>query len=413
MTVNDDDDEVYVEVDDGRYARITHTSDSPPTVYLEYLDGTTARATSDSPIPLEAGTVVFISGSSMRPAPAEAWTPDPQVAVVRLKHDDVTIVDTGGRWMSVPTVDTVEYGRGNTVQVTTAGVIRKLDDDPLRFVELPELDASVVADFKISPPEESFESLGGLDDVIDRAQELIELPLQHGDALKQIGARPVRGVLLTGPAGTGKTLFARIMAAESGAEFYLINGPEVLSKWYGQSEELIRMIFADARKQRSIVFFDEIDSVAGRRTDTAHEASNRVVATLLTEIDGFSGSEHELMVLATTNRPEDVDDALRRPGRLDWQIDFPLPDPSGRVDILRKTSASKRVADDLPLDTVAGRSDGWSGAELTSIWTEAALLAVQDGRDRIEAEDFLGGWERAATQREVRAQTSRRGQATR
>lgn len=199
------------------------------------------------------------------------------------------------------------------------------------------------------------------------------------------------------------------MAAKSGAEFYLINGPEVMSKWYGQSEELLRMIFADARKQRSIVFFDEIDSVAGQRTDTAHEASNRVVATLLTELDGFSASEHQLMVLATTNRPEDVDEALRRPGRLDWQIEFPLPDQVGRTDILHKTAIGKRVADDLPLEAIANRSDGWSGAELTSIWTEAALLAVQDNRDRIEIEDFLGGWERAATQRTVRAQTSRPG----
>ena len=169
------------------------------------------------------------------------------------------------------------------------------------------------------------------------------------------------------------------------------------------------MIFADARKQRSIVFFDEIDSIAGRRTDTAHEASNRVVATLLTELDGFSASEHQLMVLATTNRPEDVDEALRRPGRLDWQIEFRLPDEAGRTDILRKTAVGKRVADDLPLEAIASRSDGWSGAELTSIWTEAALLAVQDKRDQIEIEDFLGGWDRAATQRSVRAQTSRRG----
>jgi hypothetical protein len=121
VTVYDGENDVYVDVDDGRFARITHTSDVPPTVFLEYHDGTTARATSDSPITLEAGTVVFISGSSMRPAPAEAWKPEPQVAVVRLKHDDVTIVDTGGRWMSVPTVDDVDYARSNTVHVTTAG----------------------------------------------------------------------------------------------------------------------------------------------------------------------------------------------------------------------------------------------------------------------------------------------------
>lgn len=405
-------DEVEVHVSEGRFARITHTSDSPPTVYFMFLDGTTGHATSDDPIPFEKDTIVFISGSSMRPAPNEVWNPDPQIAVVRLKLDDITVVDTGGRWMDVPTVPTVDYERGNTVHVTKDGVVRKLDDEPLRLIEAPDLTPSVVAKFRIPGPEESFDSLGGLDDVIDRAKELIEVPLEHGDVLEKIGARPVRGVLFTGPAGTGKTLFARIMAAKSGAEFYLINGPEIMSKWYGQSEELLRMIFADARKQRSIVFFDEIDSVAGRRTDTAHEASNRVVATLLTELDGFSASEHQLMVLATTNRPEDVDEALRRPGRLDWQIEFRLPDESGRTDILRKTAVGKRIADDLPFEAIASQSDGWSGAELTSIWTEAALLAVQDARDQIEIEDFLGGWERAATQRAIRAQTSRRGSVT-
>ena len=132
-----------------------------------------------------------------------------------------------------------------------------------------------------------------------------------------------------------------------------------------------------------------------------------MVATLLTELDGFTLGDHRLMVLATTNRPEDVDEALRRPGRLDWQIQFPLPDEAGRTDILLKTSIGKRVADDLPLEAIASRSDGWSGAELTSIWTEAALLAVQDERDQIEIEDLIGGWERAAAQRVVRSQTSR------
>jgi transitional endoplasmic reticulum ATPase len=407
--VGDDEIEVDEVTTGGRYARVTHVADSPPTVFFEFLDKTVGHASRDETIPLDVGTVVIVYSSSLRSVPDEAWNPDPQVAVVRLKLDDITILDTRGGWTQVPTVDDVEYDTGNTVLASDAGVTRKLDDDPLRYVDVGELNESVVAKFKIPPPEASFDSLGGLDDVIERARELIEVPLEHGDRLEKIGARPIRGVLLTGPSGTGKTLFARIMAAKSGAEFYLINGPEVLSKWYGQSEELLRLIFADARKQRSIVFFDEIDSVAGQRTDTAHEASNRVVATLLTELDGFAPGEHELMVLATTNRPEEVDEALRRPGRLDWQIDFPLPDLAGRADILRKTAVGKQIATNVPFDAIAVRSEGWSGAELTSIWTEAALLAVQDHRDRIEVEDFLGGWERAVAQRAVRAQTTRRG----
>jgi transitional endoplasmic reticulum ATPase len=341
-------------------------------------------------------------------APDDTWRPEPHVAVVRLKLEDVTVVDLGGRWRCIPSLDGIEYERGNTVLVTNHGVVRKLDDDPIRSTDVPDLEAAVVAKFKVPPPPASFDSLGGLDDVIERARELIEVPMEHGDALKAIGARPIRGVLLTGPSGTGKTLFARIIAARSGATFYLVNGPEFMSKWYGQSEELLRMIFADARNQRSIVFFDEIDSVAGRRAETSHEVSNRVVATLLTELDGFSATEHQLMVLATTNRPEDVDEALRRPGRLDWQIEFPLPDERGRADILRKTAKSMEAAFDLPIDAVAQQSDGWSGAELTSIWTESALLAVQDRRKRIEIEDFVGGWQRASSQRAVRALTSRR-----
>ncbi|AYY13127.1 ATP-binding protein [Actinobacteria bacterium YIM 96077] len=410
MNDYDNEDEVEVEVVEGRFARVLHTSDSPPTVYFKLGDGTVGHATSNQPIAFETGSVVFVSDSSMRSAPDDLWNPEPQIAVVRLKLDDITIVDTGGRWIEVPTVDTVEYGRGNTVHVTKEdGVLRKLDDEPLRFIEFPDLTDEVVTKFKIPAPKESFDNLGGLDDVIERAKELIEVPLEYGNVLEKIGARPIRGVLLTGPSGTGKTLFARIMAAQSGATFYLINGPEIMSKWYGQSEELLRMIFADARKQRSIVFFDEIDSVAGQRTDTANEASNRIVATLLTELDGFSAGEHELMVLATTNRPEDVDEAIRRPGRFDWQIHFSLPDLAGRTDILRKTMKGKRAADDLPLEAIATQSEGWSGAELNSIWTEAALLAVQDGREQIEIEDFFGGWERAVAQRAVRAQTTRRG----
>jgi transitional endoplasmic reticulum ATPase len=203
-------------------------------------------------------------------------------------------------------------------------------------------------------------------------------------------------------------MLARIIASRSGAKFYEISGPEIFSKWYGQSEELLRMIFDRARKQpRSIVFFDEIDSVAAHRDDDAHEASRRVVAQLLTLMDGFSADDN-VVVIAATNRPQAIDIALRRPGRFDWEITFPYPNRSDREEILEIGERKHSTRGDLPHTFVAAQTDGWSGASLAAIWTEAALLAVTDDRDAIAAEDYLGGYERVAAQREVQMRTLRR-----
>lgn len=355
---------------------------------------------------LNVGDVVLVHENQMTSLPADVWPEESWVGVVRVKRDDVSVVDSGGRWRLLPTTE-VDYRVGNTVQANESGVIRVLLDSPIRLLDVADLDSSVVAAFRSNPSstDDSFDSIGGLDEVIERAKELIELPMTHRDKLRKIGARPVKGVLLTGPPGTGKTMLARIIAARSEATFYDIKGPEVFSKWYGQSEELLRLIFEDARTQeRSIIFFDEIDSVASHRSQDAHEATRRVVAQLLTLIDGFE-SDHNIIVLATTNRPEDLDSALRRPGRLDWEIDFPLPNLQGRRDILSKSATGKNFQAPLPFDLIAEKSEGWSGAELVAIWTESALLAVSDNRDVVLAEDFVGGWQRVDANRNIQAST--------
>lgn len=392
----------------GWVARVRTLSPDRRTLFFDLPGGTVISATLENPSEFEIGDVVIVADDQITRAPESLWPDEPMVGVVRLKLSDISVVDSGGRWHRVPTVGDIPYRMGNTVEFrNSVGVERVLHPSPIKLIDLGDLDENVVEAFKIAPDSAgaSFDSVGGLEEVIARAKELIELPLKSGDKLAAIGARPIKGVLFTGPAGTGKTMLGRIIAARSGATFYNINGPEIFSKWYGQSEELLRLIFKDARKQtRSIIFFDEIDSVASQRNEEAHEASRRVVAQLLTLLDGFSPDEN-IVVLATTNRPSDIDQALRRPGRLDWQIEFPLPSKRGREDILRITARRMRINDQLPLEIVAERSEGWTGAELVAIWTEASLLAVSDERDAILVEDFLGGWQRVATHRLLQAQS--------
>ena len=301
----------------------------------------------------------------------------------------------------------------NTVEAgDVQGVVRVLSTTPIRLIDLPSLDDDVIDEFRWKSPEGSnleFDDFGGLNEIVARARELIEVPLQNREALSEIGARPIKGVLFTGKPGTGKTMLAQIIAHQSGAEFYKISGPEIFSKWVGQSEELLRKLFDKAaHSDKAIIFFDEIDSVAAQRDDASHESSKRVVAQLLTLMDGFS-SQANVVVIAATNRPQDLDVALLRPGRFDWEIHFPYPDQSDREDILMKTARRLQTKDPLPHGYIAARTEGWSAAELAAILTEAALLAVEDGRREIYEEDYIGGYQRRARYRELSTEIRQNG----
>lgn len=398
----------------GQIARVRHVSDDDLDLHLEFESGAIAKSTASEPVSFVEGDTVLVEsgGGSIALAPDEMWTgDDPWVGVVRIRLDDVSVIDQSGRLHYLETEGEVSYRPGNTVLVQEGrGVIRVLDEKPIRLLDVATVDEEVIAGFKVdlSQATETFEDFGGMKDVVQRAHELVELPLKHREALEEIGARAIKGVLFTGLPGTGKTMLARIIASQAKATFYEISGPEVFSKWYGESEEILRKLFEEAADQeRSIIFFDEIDSVAGHRDEGAHEASKRVVAQLLTLMDGFTAADN-VVVIATTNRPQDIDVALRRPGRFDWEINFRLPTASDREAILRASSRGLKTAEELPFERVAAATEGWAAADLAAIWSEAALLSVADGRSRILAEDFLGGFDRVGEQHARSTETTQR-----
>ena len=351
----------------------------------------------------EVGSVVSVDEQyNVELAPNELWPEESWVGIVRLKKPDITVIDSRNHWRMLPTHNDVTYREGNTVEVRdSCGVVRVLSEKPIKSLDLHDEDDIDIEQFKSTGnKKESFEDFGGLQHVVKRAQELIEIPLNHQAKLKKIGTRMIKGVLFTGLPGTGKTMLARIIANQAGAEFYEISGPEIFSKWYGQSEKLLRKLFEHAGKQkRAIIFFDEIDSVAGKRDDNSHEASRRVVAQLLTLMDGFT-SDDNIIVIAATNRPQDIDPALRRPGRFDWEVNFPPPDRSDREAILRASAQKLSTDENLPHAQIAQQTDSWSAAELSGIWSEAALLAVTDNRSVIMTEDYIEGFNRIRTQRQ-------------
>jgi ATP-dependent 26S proteasome regulatory subunit len=387
----------------GDLVRVRWIDDDHRRVFIEVRNGQTATVNTTDPVDWDVGTVLLITRTGESPAfdtvPAELWPEESWVGVVRVHLPDVLVVDTSGRLRLVPRSG-IDCKVGNTVEVRdTTGVVRVLSENPIRYLDLPEIDDTVVDRFTSSRSGLTFADFGGFETVKARAQDLVVTPLLHRATLQAIGVRPVKGVLFTGPPGSGKTMLARIIANVADAEFYEISGPEIFSKWYGESEKLLRAIFDRAAKQRqSIVFLDEIDSIAGQRSGDAHEASKRVVGQLLALMDGFDAKQN-VVVIAATNRPQDVDVALRRPGRFDWEIALPLPNQQDREAILRVSAGHLTTSGHLPHDAIAAQTETWSGAELVAIWSEAALLAIADGRMAIMVEDYFGGYTRVDANR--------------
>ncbi|RLG81775.1 MAG: AAA family ATPase, partial [Thermoprotei archaeon] len=226
-------------------------------------------------------------------------------------------------------------------------------------------------------PKVTWEDIGDLEEAKQKIREIVELPLKHPELFKHLGIEPPKGILLHGPPGTGKTLLAKALANEIGAYFIAINGPEIMSKYYGESEQRLREIFKEAEENApAIIFIDEIDSIAPRREEVTGEVEKRVVAQLLTLMDGLK-ERGKVIVIGATNRPEALDPALRRPGRFDREIEIPPPDKRARREILAVHTRNMPLADDVDLDAIAEMTHGYTGADLAALVKEAAMAALR------------------------------------
>ena len=262
------------------------------------------------------------------------------------------------------------------IKVIPKGVVQIVDETIIEMKEEPVREGEVLT------PTVTYEDIGGLKEELRKVREMIELPLKHAELFERLGIDPPKGVLLFGPPGTGKTLIAKAVANEAGANFLSIQGPEIMSKYYGQSEERLREKFEEAQKNApSILFIDELDSIAPRREEVTGEVERRVVAQLLTLMDGLSG-RGQVIVIGATNRDEAIDPALRRPGRFDREIEIGVPDREGREEILMihtrgmPIEGSEEERDALLME-LASLTHGFVGADLAALAREAAMKTLR------------------------------------
>ncbi|MFW9825092.1 MAG: AAA family ATPase [Candidatus Thorarchaeota archaeon] len=224
----------------------------------------------------------------------------------------------------------------------------------------------------------TFDDIGGMDTEIQSIRDIIELPLKHPELFETMGIEPLSGILLHGPSGTGKTLLARAVACESEAHFISVNSSELLSKYYGQSEEYLRKIFEEARDMApSIIYIDQVDIIAPTRNEFISEREKGVIAQLLTLLDGLE-PRSRVIVIAETSRIDDIDDAFRQSGRFDREIEFKVPDMEGRYEILKVITRGVPLSEDVDLEIIASKTTGFVGASLRALVKEAALLPMKE-----------------------------------
>jgi len=307
---------------------------------------------------------------------------------VRLSVDDEFISFVRRRFMDLPFIE------GDMTMLSIFGsaiplvVTRTRPRGPVKIVESTSVQVlSEPTPEKKGIPIVTYEDIGGLRDEIQRIREMVELPLRHPELFQRLGIEPPRGVFLYGPPGCGKTLLAKAVANESDANFYVISGPEIMSKFYGESEARLREIFQKAQETApSIIFIDELDAIAPKREEVTGEVERRVVAQLLSLMDGM-GARGNIIVIGATNRPNAIDPALRRPGRFDREVEIGVPDKQGRNEILQIHTRNMPLAEDVDLKRLAEITHGYTGADVSALSRESAMKALRRYMPEINLEE--------------------------
>ncbi|SCZ60021.1 transitional endoplasmic reticulum ATPase [Arthrobacter sp. UNCCL28] len=402
VVVQTEPDQEISEYASGNLAVVLAVKQRGSEVTVRFRNGSEARFIHDDPSNIRRGDVILVGNNNWVKVPKSAWQEQPIVYVVRKVLDGRLLVEVGSLTKTVPYSGDEDLLPGYTIEYfEISEKVTVLHETPIRALDYRDSQQDLASQFEVTFDKPlGLDDFGGYHRVVQRANEILRLQLDQQESIKAIGAKPIRGVIFSGPPGTGKTMLAQIIASLSQAKFFVVSGPQIVSKWVGESEEVLRSIFESARKvPKAIIFFDEIDSVASRRSEDTHEASNRLVAQLLTLMDGASKDQGNVVVVAATNRITEIDPALMRPGRFDWEIAFDLPHAEDRFEILTKSGATMTTFGDLPYEYVAEQTNGWSGAELGAIWTEAMICALRGGAEAVSGDDFIEGFERAADNR--------------
>ena len=307
---------------------------------------------------------------------------------VRLSVDDEFVGFVKRRFMDMPFVEgdmTLLSIFGSSVPLIAT---RTRPHGPVKVTESTVLQVmSEPMPEKKGLPIVSYEDIGGLRGAIQRIREMVELPLRHPELFQRLGIEPPKGIFLYGPPGCGKTLVAKAVANESDANFFVISGPEIMSKFYGESEARLREIFQKAQEMSpSIIFIDELDAIAPKREEVTGEVEHRVVAQLLSLMDGM-GARGNIIVIGATNRPNAIDPALRRPGRFDREIEIGVPDKIGRHEILQIHTRAMPLTSDVNLNRLSEISHGYTGADISALCREAAMKSLRRYLPQVNLED--------------------------
>lgn len=379
---------------EGRLARVLSNVDG--SVLLELRNGNTGRINNPGLTDLEPGDVLLLADGRVERFAAESWPAGDRVGTVLWAGNTDIVVKSAGFTYSFLQRSDDPFEKGQTVRLGPDGQpFAVIADDPIDELSLLRDDDFDPESLIVRKDNNttSLEDFGGSTLLVRRALDLATVALSPDNPLREIGVNPIKGILFSGPSGTGKTFLARGLAAQLDASFYNVGGPVIVDKFVGQTERRLREIFEHAQANGpAILFFDEIDSLYTQRGDQNHEATNRLVGQFLSLLDGFVPYDR-VLIIATTNLPGAIDDALLRPGRLGHKLVFSLPSAEDRVQILSASSRKVCFRERPDLSALAQLTQGWTAADLAAIWTEAGLAATLDHRKSIALEDILIGIE--------------------